>query len=161
MMKLLGNKKGTSLVEAIVAMAILGIISVVATMVYVNSMSTSNKAKEQIEINAVINTIAENTTNAVKCPDDNILGNTDTPLRKDGGTGYDLLPGYSDLIVMDGSGDINAKYKFDVNQDAGEPASISGYAVLKYIVRLKKADGTPMRIFKLEINTLDFRNTLS
>lgn len=159
-MKLLGNRKGTSLVEVIVAMTILGIISMVTTMVFVNSMSTSNSSKEQIEINAVIGTIEGNITAAVKRPDADILGNTGTPLRNAVGTGYDLPAGYGDLIVMDGSGDINPVYKFDVSRDAGEPSSISGYALLNYTVRLKKADGTPIRTFKLEINTLDFRNTL-
>lgn len=159
-MKLLGNRKGTSLIEVIVAMTILGIISMVTTMVFVNSMSTSNSSKEQIEINAVISTVTENITAALKNPDADIMGNTDTPLRTAGGTGYDLPPGYGDLVVMDGSGDINPGYKFDVSLDAGEPSSISGYALLKYVVRLKKSDGIPIRTFRLEINTLDFRNTL-
>jgi prepilin-type N-terminal cleavage/methylation domain-containing protein len=159
-MKLLGNGKGTSLVEVIVAMTVLGILSMVTATVFVNSMSTSNSSREQIEINAVLSTVAENITAAVKRPDADIMGNAGTPLRTAGGTGYDLPSGYDDLVVMDGSGDINPHYKFDVSRDAGGPSSISGNALLKYAVRLKKADGTPIRTFKLEINTLDFKNTL-
>lgn len=158
--KILKCKKGTSLVEVIVALAILGIISTVATMSFVSSMQTSNKSKEQIELNAVIDTITENVTNAVKCPDSSILGNPGKKLVISGGASYSLTTNCGALQVMDGSGNFNNSYQFDIEQAFGEPTSITQDTVLKYLITLKKQDGTELRKFRLEINTLDFDNNV-
>jgi prepilin-type N-terminal cleavage/methylation domain-containing protein len=153
-----GTTKGSSLVEVIVALAILGIISSVATVSFVSSMQTSNKSKEQIDLNAVIDTIRENVTNAVKVPDSDILGNPGKVLVQDAGSSF-ILNDQSNLQITDADNNPNPHYKFDVKNDTGV-GSITEKSLLKYLITLKKKDGTEVRKFRLEVNTLAFENNV-
>ena len=154
MRKAHGNKKGVTLAEVTVSLAVLGIISAVVTMAFTGAMSTSGRSGQQMELNAAIGIIRENVTNAVKIPGSRIFGN-DAVLRHGNG---DFNPGAENLLIMDSGGNINRGYVFDIAPDEKDSPQ-EGLA--QYLITLKKADGTTvLRRFRMEINTLPYDNTL-
>ena len=66
MFKTLRNKKGMTLTEVIIALAVLGIISVPLIAVFSNSVFITRLTKNQLEINAVIQIVKVEVTQAVK-----------------------------------------------------------------------------------------------
>jgi len=66
MIKILKSKKGMTLIEVILALAILGIISIPLIAVFSNSIFITQLTKRQIEINAVIQIAKGEVTQSVK-----------------------------------------------------------------------------------------------
>lgn len=157
-MKLFKSTKGTTLLETILALAVLGIISVPLLTVFTNAAVIVKKTNDRLEINAITRIIKENVTNSVKYGGEGhaicVFG---TAVKID----LQVEDG-SDLEVKDAKDEINLKYKFDAERtvDFGSLTYSDNDATVladtcEYTITLKKADGDVVQKLKILVNKLD------
>jgi prepilin-type N-terminal cleavage/methylation domain-containing protein len=165
------NRKGLTLVEAIVAMTVLGMLSTVVLVMFTNSMVAVKLANDRIEINALTRVIKENVVTSVK----NGVGNTLISFDKDSSNHeyvIDLksvpnLIGTPNIIknfkIIDEKGIINTRYMFDAVRVVDFiPASDPGYSTAdspntcEYLITIKKIfDNSVVQKLRLDINNTD------
>ena len=152
--KLLKKNSGISLVEVIVALTVLGILSVPISMAYINTMKLTRLSDSQIQLNSITRIVSQNVSGAIKGGD--IHGNTGVELTD--GTDYfgDATNPRENLRVFDHNGKEYVNYQFD----AVYRGIVDGREKLRaYTVILKKlnpATGSydEVRRFVVEANTL-------
>jgi prepilin-type N-terminal cleavage/methylation domain-containing protein len=157
-MKLLKSKKGMTLLETILALAVLGIISAPLLTVFTNAAVIVKKTNDRLEINAVTRIIKENVTNSVKYG-----GNGHGICISGTATIIDLqVENGSDLEVKGINDEVNLKYKFDAERtvDFGYLSYSDNDATIladtcEYTITLKKANGVVVQKLKILINKLD------
>lgn len=166
------NKKGMTLVEVIVAMAVLGILSAPISMLFLTSMWTSKASRDQLELNAISMLVKENVVTSVKSASPSLLHQydpvtgdySDVRLREESGSGIDTYYDRSDLVVQDlngryGSSTHSAIYTFDTHflYDAGDTTSagitLSEKQSKTCNISIKKS-GNVVRSFNVDINIL-------
>lgn len=171
MLKILKNRKGITLVEAIVAMMVLGMLSTVVLMIFTNAMMEVKLANDRIEINAVTRIVKENIVNSVKAG----VGNTLISYDKDAANHeyiIDLkttpnIAGTPNVIknfkIIDGKNNINTRYKFDtvrvidfVQASDPEYAGMDFPNICEYLVTIRKiSDNRIVQKLRLDINNID------
>ncbi len=147
-----GNNKGMTLIEAIVALAILGIVSAPLLMVFTNAQMIIRNTGSRLEANAVMRIIKENVTRSVK------IGAGNTVRQLDTGAVFDLSVDTGELLNLEvegKDGKVNDKYKFDVKRTK-EFGFLPGDArnTCEYEITLRKMDGQEIQRLKILINNL-------
>jgi len=151
MQKLLVSKKGMTLIEVIISLAVLGIVSSPLLVVFTNAQIIIGKTESRIEINAVMRIIKENVTNSVKYGGFNTIKSYTEPDEADLMTDKHGR----NLEVKSKDGQINGTYMFDANRtmDFGE---ISGAKnTCEYEIILKKMNGSEVQKLKMLVNSID------
>ena len=123
------NNKGFSLVEAVVAIAVIGIVSVGVSTLFFSMSRVSKFSEQQLKRNAIIKVIKENVNNSIR-KNTEIIGTS----SKAPNTAGDEL---TDLPVEDLSGQDYPEYAFDLK--------LVGYTennVRQYKVALKSRTGS-------------------
>ncbi len=143
------NNKGSSLIEVLVSITILGIISLPLTTSFLNSAILIRMTGERQELNSVMRTIKENVIASVKYGAGNTIpsyGGGDVVLKDD-------ING-SDLKIVNEIGEISKRFKFDAvrDKDFGE---IHGFSdTCEYLITVKKMDGEVFQKLRININRL-------
>lgn len=155
MRKLLKNKKGMTLTEVVVALAVLGIVSAPLLVVFTNSAVIVKKTGDRIEINAVTRVIKENVINSVKYGSliYSYKEKKEVPLN---------AGKREDLQIKDSYDNVNEKYvfdavriqEFDTIADPDDP-EIQFDDTCEYLITLKKMDGSEVQKLKVYINRLE------
>ncbi|MCX7842446.1 MAG: type II secretion system GspH family protein [Clostridia bacterium] len=157
------NQKGITISEVIVALAVLGIVSIPISYLFINSMNTNKMSGEQVLLNAIIRTVKENVSNSVKYQDEHHAiydGVTEAAvkLRDNSNRFYS----YNDIYIDDINGKRYYGYTFDasfVNQAGDVLTSPPGFytssrEIVAYDITIKK-HGKPIRKFRVENNLLN------
>ncbi len=137
------NNKGFTLVEAVVAIAMVGIVSVGITSLMFSLSRTSRMSGEQLKQNAVFRVIKENVLDSARKNAD-IIGNSGIKIS---GTETD----HEDLLVFDRSGGGYPEYRFDVfHCDSGSYGD-TGNTVDRYKIAVKRSTGEYIADFYIEV----------
>lgn len=157
-----GNNKGMTLIEAIVALAILGIVSAPLLVVFTNAQLVIRNTESRLEANAVMRIIKENVTASVKFGGFN-------KIKQIGANGaeYDLSEDNgdvkTDLEIKGKDQKVNARYKFDLKRtvnfgelpgDPANPEKNKPKDTCEYEITLRKMDGQEVQKLKILINSL-------
>lgn len=158
MKTLFKSKKGMTLTEVIISLAVLGIVSAPLLMVFTNAAGIVKKTDERLEINAVTRIMKENVFssvkyggegNSIRSYEDNELKD----LKDEEAEGY---VGRFRMLQIKGSKDkIYEQYMFDAERvkDFGEIGNAAD--TCEYLLTLKKRDGTEIQKLRIYINRLD------
>ncbi len=149
-----------TLIEVIIALAVLGIVTVPLLVVFTNAQVVIKKTESRLETNAVMRIVKENVTRAVKYGGEGSGNN----LRSCDGAECDLTKkenGFAgqysgqNLEVKSEDGKINEQYKFDAGRtkDFGEIAAAGN--TCEYEITLKEMDGTRLQRLKILVNRLE------
>jgi prepilin-type N-terminal cleavage/methylation domain-containing protein len=160
MMRFARNKKGMTLIDVIVALAVLAIASMPLLTVFANSAMLIKKADTRLEINAITRVVKENVVNSVKFGVGNVIYSYDA--KKDIDLNTDING--TSLQIKGKDGQVNGKYKFDAIRtidfgDIKNPDDMINPAAMlsdtcEYRIDLKKMDGTEVQKIKIYINRL-------
>lgn len=115
------NNKGFSLVESIIAIALIGIISIVVTSLFFSMSRISKFSDEQLKRNAIIKVIKENVNNSVRKNTD-IAG---TSLRAPSTVGDEL----TNLKVTDLSDQEYPEYTYNLKLVGYTESNVRQYKV--------------------------------
>lgn len=162
MLRFVRSKKGVSILEVIVGIAVIGVISVPITMMYVNSLKTSRMTMSEMEDNAVVWIVKENIKEAVK---------TGAVVYGNEGEPADVS---DDRRLIDGTGNPCAQYGLKV-ADSNNGLAYEAYCfdavpllndpypgLAKWMVVIYKTDQgilREVRKFRFEMNFLPIENT--
>lgn len=157
-MKLFKSKKGMTLIETIIAMAVLAIVSVPLMAVFTNAAVIVKKTNDRLEINAVTRIIKENVINSVKYGGGNTIKSSETGLEID----LQSVEDGTNLEIKGSKGDINTKYIFDAERTVDfDNLSYSASSSQKladtceYLITLKTMDGDAVQRLRILINKVD------
>ena len=150
--KLSENQKGVSLVEVIVALTVLGLISVPISMTFLNSTFTAKLTKEQIELTAITRMVKENVAESVKRGCDVFgAGNESKKVRDISASSINDL---YDVKIEDRDGNQYANFMFDVERSSPDPYP----DVYRFLVTIKERNNNgvfqKIRQFRMEVNVL-------
>lgn len=154
--KFTDNKKGTTLMEVILSLAVLGIISVPLFATFLSSAAIIKKTGEQLEINAATKIIKENVVASVKYGG----GNTITSYETDEfGNEIEVVlkdcTEAKNLKVVDSMGKIYDKYKFDVKREKDYGEILNYPDTCEYLVTLKRiSNNQVIQKVRVDINRL-------
>lgn len=156
------KRKGFSIVEIIVALAVLGIISAPLTVAIVSSMKTTTFSQDQIQMNNVIRIVKENVTTAILNPNTAVYETSSVIVDNV----HVVLHNYKDLKVYDTEHiDLESynnpyrEFKFDIDFTDFDGNLLSdgcSYDKSKMIycnVTVKK--GNLQRVIRLAVNISD------
>ena len=167
MLKVLKNKRGTSIVEIIVAMAILGMLSMPIGTMFLNSLITIRITNDRIELNGVTGIIKDCVVKSVKLGGGNIIHTYDInpadnqiSVSPDGvslkyindSNAVSYINGYK-LKVIDNNNEINTKYMFDAEKmDDFSTTDPLFENVYQYKITIKRiSDGVAVQSFYINI----------
>ncbi|NLY18532.1 MAG: prepilin-type cleavage/methylation domain-containing protein [Clostridiaceae bacterium] len=140
------NKTGLTLIEALVAILMIGIVSVGITSLVFSLSRTSKMSEEILRQNAVCRVIKENVVMSARDRND-IHGNAGSVAS---GSGTNL----ADLIVLDRSGNVYPEYSFDVlyvdNNEESDYGELSD-KLEKYKISLRNSNNTVLTEFFIEV----------
>ncbi len=148
--KLISGKKGMTLIEVLVSIAILGIISVPLLAMFTNSTLMVRQNEKQIKVSALTRTIKENVTKALK------EGNKLTTY--DGGN-YDIaslstVNSESDFIGITGSsGSMTKDYKYKITF-LGRPDATNAASTKEYKIKIYNSSDKLIQSIVVDINSL-------
>ena len=150
--KLSENQKGVSLVEVIVALTVLGLISVPISMTFLNSTFTAKLTKEQIELTAITRMVKENVAESVKRGCDVFgAGNESKKVRDISASSINDL---YDVKIEDRDGNQYPNFMFDVERSSPDPYP----DVYRFLVTIKERNNNgvfqKIRQFRMEVNVL-------
>lgn len=168
-MKLLKkSNRGMTLIETIIALAVLGIVSVPLMAVFTNAAVIVKKTEERLEINAVTRIIKENVIKSVKDGGDgNAIWNIDHTWQFNLQTGPDdngdgVFETAEDLEILDSEGNVNKKFMFDAKREKdfntiADPvdASLALADTCEYLITLKTMDGDVVQRLRILINRVE------
>ena len=142
--KRLNNNKGLTLVEAVVAIAMIGIVSVGMTTLFFSLSKTSKMSEEQLKQNAICRVLKENVVISARTGDDIYGAGTNKKVSNVNNT--------EDLKVVDRSGNEYPEYVFNLEKlseeiDFGDAAK----KVKKYKITLKNDNSVILTEFITEI----------
>ena len=166
-MKILKNSKGSTVTESIMALAVLGIISIPIMSVFSNSVFLEKMTATQLEVNAVIQVARGEVTRSVK--DDYRLKHFDNPTQF---TAIDptaeprdslySVSGNETAYLKLRSGNLTDKYKYKVRyikmgkEDYGpiDPSEIQTIEpkTVELAIELYTAQGKPVKKLKTSIS---------
>ena len=157
-MNVIRSKKGMTLLETILALAVLGIVAAPLLMVFTNAAAIAKKTQDRLEINAVTRIIKANVTNSVK------YGVGHTIFSEETGSDITLKDAVDgkDLQIKDAMDKVHSKYKFDAERTAdygtiaySSTATATLADTCEYLITLKTADGEVVQKLKILINKVD------
>ncbi|NLL06208.1 MAG: prepilin-type N-terminal cleavage/methylation domain-containing protein [Clostridiaceae bacterium] len=169
MKRLLKNKKGMSFLEVLIALGILGLLSVPIMMMFMNAQIYAKKVDKQTEINAVTRTVTQIVSDGFKTPGEGALlfapdSTEDIDIDGDGSApdGFRKIIKYARDVLRDkyttpvlkieGSG-INEKYVYKITYDPANyhDANYEGvYSLLVTII--EKESGKVVNELKMSVN---------
>lgn len=139
--KLLMNKKGVTLVEAVVSIALISIVSIGVTTLFFSLSKISKMSNKQLEINGIMRVVHDNVIKSARSGTD-IEGNPGKRVNKTDITG---------LQIKDLSGTDYPEYRFDLDYLSSADYGDSAYQVDTYRITIKTADGVYVTEFCIEI----------
>lgn len=163
MQRLFVNKKGMTLIEMLVSLAVLAIVTVPLLMSFTNTIMLAQLTKKQTETNIVTRIVKDNVTEAVK----NYVkltkyGSTDEiQLRGPSGVFEGITSGITDdLKVVGKDGTEYTEYKFTVQDVTAYKivgtdkvvADTSFPNTYQFLIALKKASGEVIQKIKIEVD---------
>ena len=113
------NNKGFSLVEAVVAIAVIGIVSVGVSTLFFSMSRVSKFSEQQLKRNAVIKVIKENVINSVR-KNTEIIG---TGSKAPNTVGEELM----NLMIEDLSGQTYPEYAYNLKLEGYTENSVRQY----------------------------------
>lgn len=162
MLKLISRKKGMTLVEVLISIAILGIISVPLLAMFTNSALMIRQNEKQIKVSALVRTIKENVSTALK-------GSGNLP--EYGGVNYDssaksynafniaipsTINSVSDFIGITGSDGSTQKlrdYKYKITY-LGYPDEVNATNTKEYKIKIYNSSDKLIQSIVVDINSL-------
>ncbi|MCX8130002.1 MAG: prepilin-type N-terminal cleavage/methylation domain-containing protein [Clostridia bacterium] len=170
MYKLYSSKKGMTLTEVMVSLAVLGILSVPLMMTFTNSIMVTKLTQDQIEVNAITRIVKKTVTNAVKYAYSPIKtfdaaangtaynATADGVILREDATGFNSGV---NLIISDSDGNIYNKYAFNAEFERG-PRPLINYDpefpnTCQYLVTIFRNDANNRVVarLRLDINLLE------
>lgn len=159
-MKLFKSKKGMTLLETILALAVLGIVAAPLLTVFTNAAVIVKKTNDRLEINAITRIIKENVTSSVKYGEGHEIysyDDTEDIVLKT------AINGNGKGLQIKGTNDeINPRYKFDAERivDFGDlsystSAAITLADTCEYLITLKTMDGDMVQKLRILVNRID------
>ncbi|MCX7921624.1 MAG: hypothetical protein N3B21_06375 [Clostridia bacterium] len=150
MKALLKNDKGTTLIDVLLSIAIIGVIAIPLMMCFTSIIVLSNMSSKQLDTNSVIRTIKENVSNAVKAGNvqiqsyddlnsDGLVDGADAVVLRAGA----VLSGGSNFKVIDANGREYGSYSFDLTVDNTSVPSPEFQNTYEYIIDVKKRSTSP------------------
>lgn len=124
----MNKKRGFTLIEAVVSIALIGILSLVVYSLFFSMSRISGYSEDQIERYAIVKVIKENVVYAVR-NDSEIYGTGKNIPTSAGGT-------LSDLKIKDKAGQEYPEYSFDLKYEED-----TAYGTRMYKVTLKHKKG--------------------
>lgn len=151
------NRRGMTLIETIIALAVLGIVTVPLLVVFTNAQVVIRNTQGRLETNAVMRIIKENVTRAVKYEGGNKISsyegaqfnlpnNTTDPT-------VDIWHEGKNLEVKGQDGKTNDKYKFDAKRTKDSVGDAKN--TWEYEITLKKMDGQEIQKLTILVNRLE------
>lgn len=129
MKRLLRNKKGMSFLEVLIALAILGLLSVPIMMMFMNAQMYAKKVDKQTEINAVTRTVMQIVSDGLKT----------------GGVGAELFePDSSDPIDVNGDGTKNDGFRTIIKH-----AHVSGSPYTTPLLKIDRSGINEKYVYKI------------
>lgn len=164
MSKILKNIKGMTLTEVIIALAVLGIISVPLIAVFSNSVFVTQLTKNQLEINAIMQIVKVEVTHAVKNgstikdfddPDDVLKVVDISPKGVDSESLYSA-PGNETKFLQINNSNLNDKYKYKVKYINKSEDSLDTLQpepnTVELLIKLYSGNGKHLKDLKTDIN---------
>ena len=142
--KRLKNNKGLTLVEAVVAIAMIGIVSVGMTTLFFSLSKTSKMSEVQLKQNAICRVIKENVAIAARTGDDIYGTGTNKKVSN--------VSSIENLDVVDRSGNVYPEYVFNLEKLTEEIGfGDATKKVKKYKITLKNNNEVILTEFITEI----------
>ena len=165
-MKHFRSKKGMTLIETIIALAVLGIVSVPLMAVFTNAAVIVKKTDDRLEINAVTRIIKENVIRSVKYGGlGNAIYSYEYGKKIDLKTGLDedgISRNTINLQVKNSEEEVNTKYKFDAERtmefnSIANPGNTGSHLndTCEYLITLKTENGDMVQKLRILINRID------
>ncbi len=165
MKRLLKNKKGMSFLEVLIALAILGLLSVPIMMMFMNAQIYAKKVDKQTEINAVTRTIMQLVSDGLKTNDQLFGPDSSDPIDVDGddttSDGFRTIIKHAHdngstyttpELKIDGSG-INEKYVYKIAYDPAKYYDANYEGVYNILVTIiEKESGKVVNKLKMSVN---------
>lgn len=158
MIAILKNKKGMTITEVIMALAILGIIAIPLLAVFSNSIFLTHLTKSQMEINAVMQIVKGEVVQSVKNgrqlpdfehPEDGTKKINICPSSSPADTLYDTTGNETKFLKIDG-GNLQDKYKYKVVYEAkGENTEVSN--TVELLIKLYSDGGKYLNELKINV----------
>lgn len=136
------NRKGVTLVEAVVSIALICILSIGVTTLFFSLSKISKLSNKQLEINGIIRVIHDNVTASARTPGSDIEGNDGKSVNKTDIAG---------LLIKDLSGLDYPGYCFDLEYLTFTSYGDTTRQVDTYKITLKTTAGEYITEFCLEI----------
>jgi len=130
--KRLNNNKGLTLVEAVVAIAMIGIVSVGMTTLFFSLSKTSKMSEEQLKQNAICRVLKENVVISARTGDDIYGAGTNKKVSNVSNT--------ENIDVVDRSGNTYPEYVFNLKKVEEFGFGDDSKKVKKYKITLKNND---------------------
>mgnify|MGYP001171287475 CR=1 FL=1 len=122
------NNKGLTLIEAVVAIAMIGVVSVGITTLMFTLSKTTKMSEEVLKLNAIYRVVRENVVDSARNGTE-IYGNA---IKAE-----DVSTSQADLTVKDRSGAEYPEYKFDLYYSGDYAYGDPGKTVKRYKIVLK------------------------
>jgi len=136
------NNKGLTLIEAVVAIAMIGIVSVGITTLMFSLSKTTKMSEEILKLNAICRVVRENVVDSARNGTE-IYGNV---IKAE-----DVSASQTDLTVKDRSGAEYPEYKFDLYYTGENAYGDPGKTVKKYKIALKNSNNDVLSEFFTEV----------
>lgn len=137
------NNKGLTLVEAVVAIAMIGLVSLGITTLFFSLSKTSKMSEEQLKQNAIYRVVKENVVISARKNTD-ILGNTGS-IATGNGTSF------VNLKVVDQTGKEYPEYKFNLLCNTVLSYGDTGKTVDRYKITLMNSSNDVLAEFFTEV----------
>ncbi len=144
------SKKGMTLIEVILAVAILGVVTFPLMVSFMNTLALSKKIDQENEVNAVTRIVKEMVSESI------IQNNYELEL-KDPSDPHDSKKSIRDFIsdtisstgtstsdnisIIDSAGNLNDKYFFTVSYDHNSCYDVNYPSIYHVIISIKTVDG--------------------
>lgn len=165
MKRLLRNKKGMSFLEVLIALAILGLLSVPIMMMFMNAQIYARKVDKQTEINAVTRTVMQIVSDGLNANAQLFGPDSSDPIDVNGdGTENDGFrtiithahdsgsPYITPVLKIDRSG-INEKYVYKITYDHAKYYDENYEGVYNVLVTIiEKENGKAVNKLKMSVN---------
>jgi len=139
------NNKGLTLIEAVVAIAMIGMVSVGITTFMFSLSKTTKMSEEVLKVNAICSVVRENVVQSAR-NNTAIFGNESTGEKAEG-----IGTTHTELIVKDQSGVEYPEYNFDLyctdETDYGDP----GKKVRRYRIIIKNSNNNVLADFFTDV----------
>lgn len=136
------NQRGATLVEAVVSIALIGLLSIIVTSLFFSLSKISKLSSKQQELNGIIRVVHDNVINSAR-------NGTDI----EGNDGYSVSKAHihEEMVIKDLSNTVYEGYYFVLDYEGADSYGSSTKTVDKYKVTINTTDDKYVTAFCIEI----------